>query len=1079
MKRLLIYALTLNVGLLAMGQNPIISSNFSADPTARVFDGRIYVYPSHDIPPVDIPTQRPDWFCMADYHVYSSENLSDWTDHGMILDQKDVPWGDGNAYSMWAPDCIKGKDGRYYFYFPDAPKPSGDNQRRGGFGVGVAISNTPYGPFKAEPTNIKGISGIDPCVLQASDGNSYIFWGGGGLREAKLKDNLLELADDTPKEKIKMGDREMEVIGLDVAKGLPEGFKEGPFAFERNGKYYLTYPWVRGKKGEPNGRGGVWENPTECLAYAMSDHPMGPWEFKGIIMEESPTGCWTNHHSIVEYKGQWYLFYHHNDYSPKFDKNRSVCCDSLFFNADGTIQLVKPTLRGVGITDAKGRVQMDRYSAKSESASIAYNDTVHPMQGWKVKLPANAWVSYGNVKVPQEDYKIWVSTPGFFGRTQLTTIDKTTLKLEVKLLANGLSELVLRNTGDKDVEVDWISLNARQPLTPSTRGGLETGSYRNLFLEAGYTQDEIDKKLQEVFDGVFTGKNKCYFPVGKDMAYISDIKNNDVRTEGMSYGMMIAVQFNKKDIFDRLWRWSKKYMQMADGPMKGYFRWSCKTNGEANAQGPASDGELYFITSLIFASNQWGNDGEINYLKEAQYILDCIQPKEVEMDVWWKDGKRLDKPEKVKRNISLIDPATGLIAFVPGSTFTDPSYHLPAFYEVWARYAEDGRASYWRECAKKSREYLHKSVHPFTGLNPDYNNYDGSLMGSRGIIGDAFRYDSWRVPMNIALDYSWSCSDREWQQNYGEKIQNFFYSQGIDTFVDQYNVDGTTPQRILKAGNYHEKLRHSIGLVATTAAASIMCSHSKSYEFIDKLWNAKHTPDADGFFDAYYDGLVRLFAFMHLSGRYRVIEKQMQLPSYLRPVGSQGFDGSKVDDQGFIRRWMLLDPINKPNSSNTVFVDSYLRKAFAEQPASVKGVKLPKDGQKEKIGIQNLTWHAYDSQLYNVKLYRMASCTGQPRYGVLFWATTVIDCPEEIKDVRLAVGSNSASMWWLNGEEAVLLSGDRRMVKDDCVSPRITLKKGRNILRGAIINGPGMSDFCVRFIDEQGQPVKNFSVTVK
>ena len=125
---------------------------------------------------------------------------------------------------------------------------------------------------------------------------------------------------------------------------------------------------------------------------------------------------------------------------------------------------------------------------------------------------------------------------------------------------------------------------------------------------------------------------------------------------------------------------------------------------------------------------------------------------------------------------------------------------------------------------------------------------------------------------------------------------------------------------------------------------------------------------------------------------------------------------------------------------------------------------------------QTLTWHALDSENYNVKLFRFAEKWGQQVYGVLFWTVTIIDCDEDIENVRLAVGSNSASMWWLNGEEALLLSGDRRMVKDDAMSHRLTLKKGRNILRGAVINGPGMSDFCVRFLDEKGNPVKNYSI---
>ena len=394
---------------------------------------------------------------------------------------------------------------------------------------------------------------------------------------------------------------------------------------------------------------------------------------------------------------------------------------------------------------------------------------------------------------------------------------------------------------------------------PYTKGAFATRRYRNLFAELGYKQKDIDKKLKSVFESVFYGPDKVYFEVGDSMAYISDIKNHDVRTDGMSYGLMIAVQFDRKDIFDRLWRWSKKYMQHQEGLLKGYFAWSCQTDGTRNAQVPASDGELYYVTSLIFASNRWGNSTGINYLAEAQNILNCSMQK-----------------IGMERVAPLINLEHQLITFTPdpfGGRFTDPSYHIPAFYEVWARWAEDGRSEFWRVCARKSREYLHKSIHPVTGLNPDYNNYDGTLLGSKRVIGDAFRFDSWRVPMNIALDYSWACADRKWQQEYGNKIQNFFYSQGIDSFVDQYNVDGTTVTELLGAGGY-KKLRHSLGLVATTAAVSLVCTHDKSREFVDRLWNAKHVPYDDGYFDAYYDGLLRLFAFMHLSGNYRIIFPQ-------------------------------------------------------------------------------------------------------------------------------------------------------------------------------------------------------------
>jgi oligosaccharide reducing-end xylanase len=442
-------------------------------------------------------------------------------------------------------------------------------------------------------------------------------------------------------------------------------------------------------------------------------------------------------------------------------------------------------------------------------------------------------------------------------------------------------------------------------LTPWKKGAFETNKYRNLLVEMGYSQAEVDAKVKEVFNDVFFGPNKVYFEVGDSMGYVSDIKNHDARTEGMSYGMMIAVQFDRKDIFDRLWRWTKKYMQHQDGIREGYFAWSCRTDGTRNSPGAASDGELYFITALIFASNRWGNDTGINYKAEAQRILNCVQPKEYTPEArgggfggfggfgggGFGGGQQQQGPQKMY----LIDPETKLITFTPdgfGQRHTDPSYHIPAFYEVWAKWADDGRSDLWYECAKKSREFLHKCVDQKTALNGDQCQFDGSEMQGFRFPGrpqgqqqdgapqapprngnNNFRYDSWRVPMNITLDYEWSCADGEWQRWYGETIQNFLYSQGVDTFMDQFRKDGTLPEgnEILGAGGFR-KLRHSIGLVATAAAASMMCSHDKSKEFVDAFWKAKHVPFEDGYFDAYYDGLLRLFAFMHLSGNYRIIQ---------------------------------------------------------------------------------------------------------------------------------------------------------------------------------------------------------------
>ena len=215
-------------------------------------------------------------------------------------------------------------------------------------------------------------------------------------------------------------------------------------------------------------------------------------------------------------------------------------------------------------------------------------------------------------------------------------------------------------------------------------------------------------------------------------------------------------------------------------------------------------------------------------------------------------------------------------------------------------------------------------------------------------------------------------------------------------------------------------------------------------------------------------------------------------------------DTVQPDDKGFIRRWLLLEPISKPNRTNTVFVDSYLRTNL-DTGWNKGDFEVPADGQVEKMDVEfqapvdmsagrprnpfeapeikivkaKLTWHALDSKLFNVKLYRYAVGTGTGRYGAIFRAATVIDVPEDLENVRLAVGSNSASMWWIDGEEALILSGDRRMVMDDGASKRLTLKKGRHVITGAVINGPGMSDFCVRFIDENGAPVLNYNILNK
>lgn len=422
----------------AHATNPLIMDQFTADPSARVFEGKVYVYPSHDIKAPPGYKGKPDWFVMEDYHVFSSDNLTDWTDHGVILKQTDVPWAAPDAYSMWAPDAVF-KDGRYYFYFPAIAK-------EGGFRIGVAIADKPYGPFKPQATPIEGVKGIDPAVLIDKDGSAYLYYSLDKIFVARLKPNMLEI-DGEPK----------------VFDELPKkGLQEGPFVFERNGIYYLTYPHVA--------------NQTERLEYAMGTSPMGPFKWAGVILDEASSGCWTVHHSILEYRGQWYLFYHDKDLSPAFDKNRSMRADKLFFNADGTIRKVTPTLRGVGLVKAGSEIHIDRYSAIGGTGiEVSFLDEANPHAGWKTRFSAaQSWLQFNEVDFGeggQKSVEVRMKAPAggaleirlgkqdgpVIGRVEAGKVaDWSVVSGAATAVPAGVHDLFVTPTGNEALEVDWV-----------------------------------------------------------------------------------------------------------------------------------------------------------------------------------------------------------------------------------------------------------------------------------------------------------------------------------------------------------------------------------------------------------------------------------------------------------------------------------------------------------------------------------------------------------------------------------------------------------------------------------------------
>jgi len=329
------------------------------------------------------------------------------------------------------------------------------------------------------------------------------------------------------------------------------------------------------------------------------------------------------------------------------------------------------------------------------------------------------------------------------------------------------------------------------------------------------------------------------------MAYMLDVANTDVRTEGMSYGMMIAVQLNKREEFDRLWLWATTFMRFADGPHRGYFAWHCKADGTRLDSTAASDGEEWFVTALLFASARWGEGTGIRaYRHEALKILSTMLHKEEEPD-----------HGLVTNMFSRRDT---LVAFVPSARadhFTDPSYQLPHFYELWGRTAEKDNA-FWCAAARASRRLLQRSVHAETGLAPDYAGYDGKPFAFGGPGHADFRFDAWRVAMNIAIDWTWFQRD-PWQVEQSNRLLHFFAGRGIRDYVNQYTLDGKP------LGN-----DHSTGLVAMNAVAALAATDPGRMSFVNELWTAG-VPAGPY---RYYDGVLYMLALLQVSGNFRIYD---------------------------------------------------------------------------------------------------------------------------------------------------------------------------------------------------------------
>ena len=374
--------------------------------------------------------------------------------------------------------------------------------------------------------------------------------------------------------------------------------------------------------------------------------------------------------------------------------------------------------------------------------------------------------------------------------------------------------------------------------------GCAASQPRNLFHDLlGRSEAELDAKLAAAWTHFFLGdtdRQRLYYPVGPDLAYIADIGSGDVRSEGMSYGMMLAVQLDKRAEFDRLWRWANRYMRHAAGPRQGYFAWQCKFDGTVIDPGSASDGEEWFAMALFLASHRWGDgEGICNYGAEAQTILRDLLHKRSTAEV-----------------TPIFDRTARQVVFAPtpyGSQFTDPSYHLPAFYEWWARWSDNASdRKFWAEAANVSRAFFHRAAHPATGLMPDYAYFDGRPHTAFVRDKGDFRYDAWRTLANVGLDHAWWQAD-PWQVEQSNRVLRFLGNH-LPVVPNQFTLAGQP----LSSND-------SIGLTAMAAVAGLAADPELARPFVQRLWDA---PPPSGRW-RYYNGLLYFLGLLQAGGRFQ------------------------------------------------------------------------------------------------------------------------------------------------------------------------------------------------------------------